>query len=421
MKERGNFWMRFFDRYAGIPVVWFLSLVKQANKAKGGMNPVRGAVSNGVHSLLVVKIGTIGDTLLLAPVLKAIKDAHPKASLTVIGSKNNYEVLSRYSFIDSLKVLEVSKVIKEPSYFFRFMKDVNSRAYDVVMDFESWPRLSAIVAFFVGTGRKIGFRTKGQFKHMVFDAVVPHDPLRHEMDNYISLSNVIGLGTDTQLKISGTSLKSVASFKMEFPISDTEKAFVEDLLKREKVPCDNLILFHPWSSGYKGHLKEWGIENFTKLAGVLSKDGYRIGITGTKDNQLAAENIVNACPDNVLSFCGKFTLGQTAYLIKKSRLLITVNTGIMHLGAALNHPMLALHGPAGVLRWGPVGSSNAYNIESDFTCAPCLNLGSEYKCRNGGCMDAIKVEVVLQKAHEILSSRPFMGSFKNADKSATTL
>ena len=99
MKERGNFWMRFLDRYAGIPVVCFLSLVKQANhvpegfnrgKATGGMNPVRGAASNGANSILVVKIGTIGDTLLLAPVLKAIKNAHPKASLTVIGSKNNY-------------------------------------------------------------------------------------------------------------------------------------------------------------------------------------------------------------------------------------------------------------------------------------------------------------------------------------------
>ena len=74
----------------------------------------------------------------------------------------------------------------------------------------------------------------------------------------------------------------------------------------------------------------------------------------------------------------------------------------MHLGAALNHPMIALHGPAGVIRWGPVGSSNAHNIESNFACAPCLNLGSEYKCRNGGCMDAIKVEAVLRKAHEVL-------------------
>ncbi|MBI5050238.1 MAG: hypothetical protein HZC11_05020, partial [Nitrospirae bacterium] len=159
MKERGNFWMRFFDRCAGIPVICFLSLVKRANHVPEDFN--RGKAKGSMNSILVIKIGTIGDTLLLAPVLKAIKDAHPKASLTVIGSKNNYEVLSRYAFIDSLRIFEVSKVIKERSYFFRFMKDVNSRDYDVVMDFESWPRFSAIVAFFVGTGRKIGFRTKG--------------------------------------------------------------------------------------------------------------------------------------------------------------------------------------------------------------------------------------------------------------------
>lgn len=389
LKERGNLWLRFFDRYAGIPVVCFLSLLKRINHTLEGFN--RGKAKGGMSSILVVKIGTIGDTLLLSPVLKAIKYAYQDAFLTVIGSKNNYEVLSRYSFIDSLKTFEVSKVIKEPSYFFRFMKDVNSRDYDVVMDFESWPRLSAIVVFFVKTGRKIGFKTKGQFKHIVFDAVVPHAPSRHEIENYMSLADAVGI--------------AVSDYRVEFPVSDSEKAFVEDWLKNENIKSDNLILFHPWSSGYKGYFKEWGAGNFARLAGLLAKDGYTIGITGTKDNQLAAENIVNACPDNVISFCGKFTLGQTAYLIKKSRLLITVNTGIMHLGAALNHPMLALHGPAGVLRWGPVGSSNAYNIESDFTCAPCLNLGFEYKCRDGGCMDAIKVEMVVRKVEDILMGK----------------
>ena len=380
MKERGNFWMRFFDRYAGIPVVWFLSLMKKAHKAK-----------QDISSILVIKIGTIGDTLLLAQVLKAIKDAHPAVSLTVVSSKNNYEVLNRYPFIDNLKVFEVSKVIKEPSYFFSFMKDINSNQYDVVLDFESWPRISAILSFFVKTGRKIGFKTQGQFKHFIFDTTVPHSSICHEIENYISLANAVGV--------------SVSDYKIEFPIADSEKAFVEDLFKRKGFLFDNLILFHPWSSGYKGHLKEWDIENFAELAKLLAKDGYFIGITGTKENQAASENIIRACPENAISFCGKFTLGQTAYLIKKSRLLITVNTGIMHLGAALNHPMIALHGPAGVLRWGSVGSANACNIESDFACAPCLNLGFEYKCINGGCMDAIKVEAVAEKACEILNCK----------------
>ena len=150
MKERGNFWLRVLDRYIGILLLFFLSIIKPSNKRRQGM-----------QSILVIKIGTIGDTLLLVPVLKAIKDVYPEAFLTVIGSKNNYEVLNRYSFIDSLKIFEVAKVIQEPSYFLRFVKDINSKEYDVVIDFEPWPRISAILAFFVKTGYKIGFKAKG--------------------------------------------------------------------------------------------------------------------------------------------------------------------------------------------------------------------------------------------------------------------
>ena len=383
MKERGNFWLRVLDRYVGIPLLCLLYLFRAIKKT-----------GQEVNSVLVIKIGTIGDTLLLMPVLKAIKDAYPEAFLTVIGSKNNYEVLSRYSFIDSLKIFEVAKVIQEPSYFLRFIKDLNSKEYDVIMDFEPWPRVSALLAFFVKTGYKIGFKTTGQSRHMLFDSAILHSPTHHEIDNYISLVNAIGV--------------SVSNNCIEFPIFDAEKAFVEDVLERlprekERFDCDNLILFHPWSSGYRGHLKQLKIENFIDLAKILIEKGYWIGITGTQNNDVEAQDIVKVCPDKVVSFCGRLSLGETAYLIKKSRLLITVNTGIMHLGAALNHPMIVLHGPAGVLRWGPVGSSNVINIESDFDCAPCLNLGFEYKCKNGGCMDAIKVETVAQKVHEVVS------------------
>lgn len=373
--------MRFFDRYAGIPVVLFLSLFKRSDKIRETI----------INNILVVKIGTIGDTLLLVPVLKAIKNAYPKASLTVVGSKNNYEVLNRYPFIDILKIFEVSKAIKKPDYFFEFIKGINDRKYDVIMDFEPWPRISALLAFFVKTGYKMGFKTKGQFRHRLFDSAILHSPTHHEIDNYISLANAIGV--------------SVSSKCIEFPIADSDKLFVDDLLKMEGIPYDNLILFHPWSSGYKGHLKEWGINNFVRLAKLLTEEGYLIGITGTRDNQPASENILKDCPEHVISFCGRFTLGQTASLIQKSLLLITVNTGIMHLGAMLKSPMIALHGPAGVLRWGPVGSSNAYTMESDFDCAPCLNLGFEYKCKDGGCMDAIKVEAVADKACEILNHK----------------
>ncbi|MBI4378208.1 MAG: hypothetical protein HY578_03820, partial [Nitrospinae bacterium] len=91
LKERGNFWLRFLDRYVGIPFLCFLSLFKGIKKRSGYR----------IENVLVIKIGGIGDTLLLIPILKAIKNTHEGVSLTVVCSKNNYEVLNRHQFIDN--------------------------------------------------------------------------------------------------------------------------------------------------------------------------------------------------------------------------------------------------------------------------------------------------------------------------------
>ena len=125
-------------------------------------------------------------------------------------------------------------------------------------------------------------------------------------------------------------------------------------------------------------------------------------MTGSDGEEERALELVRKCP-RAVSFAGAFTLGETAALIRKSLLLITVNTGIMHLGAMLSRPMITINGPAGSLRWGPVGDPLALNIESDMECAPCLNLGFEYRCSNGECMDGIKVEKVFEKAMGLLA------------------
>jgi heptosyltransferase I len=288
-----------------------------------------------------------------------------------------------------LIIFEISNVIKKPFYFFGFIRDINTKEYDIVIDFEQWSRITSILTFLINSGYKIGFKTKGEFKHLLFNNFISHSSACHEKDNYAYLINSIGV--------------NICENNMGFPILPFEMKFVENLLKEYGISENNLILFNPWSSGYRGYLKEWGTNNFINLAKLLISEGYNIGIVGTVDNESKGMDIVRNCGNNVVSFCGKLSLGQTAYLIKKSRLLITVNTGIMHLGAALNHPIIALHGPAGVLRWGPVSSSsNIYNIQSDIRCAPCLNLGFEYKCKNGGCMDLINIETVIKGINGIL-------------------
>lgn len=376
MKERGNYWLRLLDRYAGIPLITALSLRKARPRPEK------------IKNILAVKIGTIGDTLLLMPVLKALK-ARSDVSLTVVCSRNNSAVLERYPFIDTLRKFEVSRAVKDPFYLATFMRELNSVHYDAAFDFEAWSRVSALITRLSNSSFTAGFETRGEHRHGAFDLTVPHSRLSHESDNYRNLASAAGFVT--------------GDGKFVFPVFEPEMAFVGKLLKESKIEPSKLVLFHPWSSGFRGHLKEWGTERFIELAGLLIKEGFVIGITGANENSARSGEIVSACPaGKAFSFSGRLTLGQTAALIARSRLLITVNTGIMHLGAALDVPMITLNGPAGALRWGPVWTGKAVNLQSGFDCSPCLNLGFEYKCKDGGCMDDIKPDEVFGKAIEML-------------------
>lgn len=367
MRSRGNFWLKAADRYLGIPCLLSLSLFKS-----------KGEKAGGDKSVLAIKVGTIGDTLLLLPVLKAIKEK--SGSLHVIASPNNVEVLRRYDFIDSISIFDVSKAIKDPFYFIGFLKKVNSVSYGFVADFEPWPRVTSILSLLIRTGIKAGFKTRGQHRHSAYNITVDHRGDVHETENYRALAASFGVRAEKGA--------------LDFPVYENEKTPVEDALKRLGIERGRLILFHPWSSGYKGSFKEWGNESFGALARYLTEKGYVIGITGTKNDAARADEIVRLGGENVFSFCGKFTLGQTAWLIKNSRLIVAVNTGIMHLASVAGCRMVVLDGPAGELRWGPIGRGKARILKSDYPCSPCLNLGFEYKCKAGGCMQAIKVEQV---------------------------
>lgn len=376
MKERGNYWLRLLDRCAGIPLITALSLRKARPRPEK------------IRNILAVKIGTIGDTLLLMPVLKALK-ARKDSSLTVVCSRNNSAVLERYPFIDTLKKFEVSRAARDPFYFPSFIRDLNSANYDAALDFETWSRVSALITRLSNSSFTAGFETRGEHRHGAFDLKVPHSALSHESLNYRDLALAAGF--------------SAGDERPAFPVFEPEKAFVQRLIMGLKIEPSRLILFHPWSSGFRGHLKEWRLERFVELAGLLIREGFIIGVTGAKENSQRSEEIVRSCPaGKAFSFSGRLTLGQTAALIERSRLLITVNTGIMHLGAALDSPMITLNGPAGALRWGPVWTGKAVNLQSGFDCAPCLNLGFEYRCKEGGCMDDIRPGDVFGKAIGIL-------------------
>jgi len=120
--------------------------------------------------------------------------------------------------------------------------------------------------------------------------------------------------------------------------------------------------------------KRWPVEHFVELVRRLTEDdgGLRFAILGGRDDAVLGERIARADPERCLDLTGRTSLPAMIEWIRLSELLVTNDTGPMHVAAALGKPVVALFGPTEPRRTGPYGQVNQVIKLTSLPCAPCL-------------------------------------------------
>lgn len=362
-QERGNKLFRLLDRYLGIPVIGILRLFKR-KKSFGGE----------AHSIGILKTAAIGDTVLISAIIADLRKKYPAARIIFFAGGSNFEFARTIKELDQVILLPVNNPLQSIKLLRKF-------AFDVFMDFGPWPRLDAILAFFSKSVFTVGFKTPGQHRHYLYDRAVAHSNRRHEMENFRSLAAGIGLNSAALPRIVADRGESEAMVKGKTPF----------------------VVFHPWPGGVNSYLKEWPQKNWARLAQKIIGRGYHVFITGAAADAQKSEEIVKMAEGgaHITSLAGKISMPATVSLLSRADLMVSVNTGLMHIGAALDIPLIALHGPTSAERWGPLGNKSVI-IKAGISGCGYLNLGFEYPPHPPDCMGAITVEEVFERAKLLL-------------------
>ena len=353
--KRGNRTLKILDKYIGIPVVFLLGfLVKKKN-----------LIPKKIKKIGILKTAAIGDTILLSAIVKDIKDRLPESEVVLFVGSSNFEIAKLISKkYKNVKVKKISiKNIKKT------VKTVREEDFDIWMDFGSWPRFNALISFFAKSKLKVGFKTRGQFRHYIYDKTVIHRDDLHEIYNYKNILKAVGLNGDN----------------------------LPDLGRNKSISQKNCIVIHMFPGGYKSYLREWPEEYWIKLINNLTKKGYEVLLSGAKSDEKKAFDLYRKIKnkEKVKIIAGKADLEKLIDILQSCFCVISVNTGIMHLASALKCNLIALHGPTSYKRWGPL-NENSISLASTLSCSPCLNLGFEYGCDENKCMKDITVEKVMQ-------------------------
>jgi heptosyltransferase I len=151
-------------------------------------------------------------------------------------------------------------------------------------------------------------------------------------------------------------------------------------------------------------LKQWPSERWLQLIEEFAGWGLQVVLTGAHPDYGSNEEIIHRLQPRARGLvrnAAGASLQETAATLEHSRLVVSVDTGVMHMAAALGAPLVALHGPTSSKRWGPV-SERAIVVDSPASGSGYLNLGWEYLPQPPACMECIGYEVVRGACRAIL-------------------
>lgn len=401
-----------------MPLVYLLGLFARATPRS-----LESPLGEG-DSLLVVKLSALGDSLLLLPILKALKSRVGKrGKIVALATPINEAAFRDCPWVDQLIVVDFGTLAKRPSLVRGLLNRLRRERARVALDFDQWLRISPLLCFLSGATLRFGFKTAGQYRHFLYHRSAPNGEGKHESQQFAELAVLAGLDPANIEEYPGFLIKGGLFGLAAAPRTE----------KNERP----LVHFHP-GCGVHGWQRAWPVEHYARLAQKLQKGlnaSFRLTGMGEYEEKLARQ-VQQLSGLEMENLCGPLELNRLAALVDEADLVVCGNTGIMHLAAGLGRPLVALHGPTDPVKWGPGPVSSFALVERDGTrpfrqdwsgvkgpedsrsrvvranlpCSPCLTLGFEYGCPGRPCMEAIEADVVFRECERAL------GAFLNKEK-----
>jgi len=348
-------------------------------------------------NILIVKLSAIGDVIHTLPALNAVRKHYPDAYITWLVEEAAAPLVQGHKALDRVLVSKRKRWLKE----FRsrsflntlrevrgFIKDLRDTRYDMILDFQALLKSGILIALVRGR-RKIGFG-KGlehmEHSYLLLNERVPAVSMEHHaLSRGLMLLNAIGVPTP--------------DVEYNLPVSDDDRNKVNDLLQRYGVINPRrIVAVNPVA---KWESKLWSNRKFVELADRIV-DQYDVDVvfTGGPEDRPIIQDIMSAVNGRALNFAGHTTLKMLAALYEKTVLVVSTDTGPMHLAAAVGTPVVALFGPTAPRRTGPYGPGHKV-VTAGQACAPCF----KRHCRTCDCMALISVDQVFNAVSQIMDEK----------------
>lgn len=330
--------------------------------------------------ILVTRTDRLGDVLLSTPLIKNLRDAIPNVYIAMMVQAPLRQVVEGNPYLDEVIVIDKKGVTKGFINSIRFCLELRRRNFDIALNLHPTVRTHLLVFFAaiperIGYDRKWGFLNTRQLHH------TKQLGLKHESEYVLEFLKELGIQPSTP--------------KMYLPLYPEAEAWADTFIRSRARAGSTLVVVHTQASSPSRH---WPIGYFCRLINMMAG---RLNVTVIVVGKEREAGIQET--ESIINMTAQTSLGQLASIIKRSSLLISTDSGPMHMAAALDIPVIAIFGRKqpglSPRRWGPLGPRNVY-LHKDAGCGICL----AHDCKNDfACLKAIQPEEVFSCAQKILT------------------
>ena len=346
-------------------------------------------IENIARRILITRTDRIGDVVLSLPAIKAARKAFPDSYIAVMVQPRMADILKGNPDINEVIIYDKNKKHKGLLKGFRFIKWLKAKRFATALILHSTKRIN-LVCCLAGIPRRIGY-ARGKADFLLTDKLeyTKRFGEKHEAEYSLDILRYLGINPEF----------SIPSIYIQ---KEDEKRAREILNGLGVAAGEKFVILHPGASCKS---KMWPLENFAKLGDMLVENlQLKAMINLAPDQAGLGDKVKDMMRNKPVFFCGPTTLGELAALFKKASMVISNDSGPVHIAAGAGTPVISIFGRnqkgLSPVRWRPLGDK-AVAIHKDVGCIECL----AHDCEKGFlCLKEITAEEVFKEAEKLLKT-----------------
>ena len=355
---------------------------------------MRGKASGTPQRILCLRLERIGDLLMTIPAIAQLRALAPAARIDLVVGSWNRDIAGTIAGVERIETLDAAWLSRGtngrgPLALLTAAREWRTRGYDLAINFEPDIRSNLLLAA-SGAKRTVGFASGGGGG--LLDLALDYDPRAHTVDNAVTLARA------------AVSRKTVEPAPMTLTLPDSARVEAARLL--QSMPPGLRIGVH--ASGGRP-VKQWPETRFAEVAArAIADRNAVIVLTGAPGDRAQVDAVKASLPaERVLDVCGRVDLVTLAAVLAELDLLVTGDTGPMHLAHAVGTPVVAVFGPSDPARYAPRGSHDRI-VRIDLPCSPCNRIRlPPARCtgHTPDCLSGVDVARVVHAIDDVLDGR----------------